>query len=90
MFDRAIAGRFVQSLRDFDVDWKICRERRNEGTACVLNQIQHRIEQLSEDDLSDLSNSYNVRFVVRKTPLQIQPIVENGELKIYDLSLLKE
>ena len=47
-------------------------------------------EQLSEDDLSDLSNSYNVRFVVRKTPLQIQPIVENGELKIYDLSLLKK
>lgn len=90
MFDRAIAGRFVQSLRDFDVDWKTCRERRNEGTACVLNQIQHRIEQLSEDDLSDLANSYDVRFVVRKTPLQIQPIVEDGELKIYDLSLLKE
>ena len=50
----------------------------------MLNQIQSRIEKLSEEELLNLARSYDFRYVIRETGGK--QIYEGSGLKIYDLA----
>ena len=90
MVDRRLAALYIERLEDFGVDWGQCKDRKNEGTACFLDRIQSRIEELSEQEVLQLAQAYDVRFIVRETPMEIQPVYENSDLKIYDVLLLRK
>lgn len=89
MVHRVLAASYIEKLRNFGIDWSECRIKKKEGTACFLDRIQSRIEELSEEEVSQLAQAYGFRFVVRTMPMRIPPVYKSSSFKVYDVSHLE-
>ena len=87
MFKKSLYSEYQDRLQQFGVSIKSCTRMRFSSTACIMEEIGKRIDDLGLTELIELGKKYNFSYVVRKKELELVEVYSNGEYYVYKLPI---